>query len=121
MPGYRPRKPSGNSPFHRFSVAVWDYLFGGKFPLIDTDSVKWDRSPLGYAARATLPSAGGKGSAKSDYAGLYVPGQIYDALQWVVVQSGAAAGAYISTADNNANAPITGINWVQFSALPQWF
>lgn len=41
--------------------AVWDQLFGGKFKFIDTDSVKWDRSPTGgYAARASLPSPGGK-------------------------------------------------------------
>ena len=119
---YHPDKPSGTSRFLLFCIAVWEYLFNGKFPFIDTDTVKVERGPNGYAFKASLPTAGGKaGSVKSDYAGIYVPGQSYDALQTVVVQGGNANGEYISTANGNTNAPITGINWVQLSALPQWF
>jgi hypothetical protein len=65
MPGYQPTKPpqsSGRfSQFHFFMGAIWDMLWGGKFPLIDTDTVRWSRGPAGYAAHAAAPTAGGKG------------------------------------------------------------
>lgn len=60
MGDYRPPRPTGTSRFHLFMQAVHDRLFGGKFPFIDTDSVKWERGASGYSARASLPSAGGK-------------------------------------------------------------
>lgn len=77
----------------------------------------------GFRAHKNFQTSGGVSSKTPDanYKGLYVPGQTYNALEWVVVQAGVAAGAYISTADSNSNSPVTGINWVQFSALPQWF
>lgn len=117
-----PKKPVGTSHFILFCQAAWEYLFNGGFPFIDTDTVKVDRGPNGYAFRASLPSAGGKGgTTTSDYKGVYVQGQTYNALEWVVVQDGPKRGAFISTADGNTNDPATGIDWVQFSSLNQWF
>lgn len=117
-----PKKPVGTTHFVLFCIAIWEYLFNGNFPFIDTDTVKVERGPNGYAFKASPPGSPGQGGAtKSDYAGLYVPGQTYNALQWVDIQTGVIAGAWISTADNNTNRPETGINWVQFSYLPEFF
>lgn len=64
MPGYRPIKPpqsSGRfSQFHAFLGAIWEMLWNGGFPFVDTDTVKWDRSPTGYAAKVQAPGAAGK-------------------------------------------------------------
>ncbi len=64
---------------------------------------------------------GGTGTATNGYQGVYVAGQSYNAFEWVVVQAGPGQGAYISLVDANTNSPLTGINWVQFSSLNQWF
>lgn len=82
--------------------------------LISDNNILWQISGGTGTGNTAAPS-------QSDFQGVYVPGQTYNALDWVVVQNGTAAGSYISTADNNTNAPITGINWIQFSWLPQWF
>lgn len=57
-----PNKPSGTSHFILFCIAVWEYLFNGNFPFIDSDTVKVERGPNGYSFRANPPgAAGGKG------------------------------------------------------------
>jgi hypothetical protein len=56
---YIPPKPSGQSPRQMARRAIWDLLFGGMFPFIDTPSVKWDRGAGGYAANAKIPPSGG--------------------------------------------------------------
>lgn len=115
------KKPVGTSNFHLFLIAVWEYLFNGQFPFVDTDTVKWNRGPTGYAASAAPPGAGGNGTAaKSNFRGIYVPAS-YNTFDEVVLQGGPVAGEYISTADGNTNAPTTGINWIQVSSLTQWF
>src|ERR1017187_8327346 len=93
MNGYRPRRPSGTSQFMLFCIAVWDYLFGGKFPFIDTDTVKWDRSSNGYAARAAQPAAGGRTSnANGHIRGEYISTEDYLTDDEVSVASGANSG-----------------------------
>lgn len=58
MPGYRPPRPPENlSKLHALLAIAWDYLLGGKFPFIDTDSVKWVRTDRGYAANVQAPGA----------------------------------------------------------------
>ena len=102
---------------------IWDIHWDPKTNIfVDTPTQKFNKTPQGYVpVQQIRKTKGGGPTGQSDYAGVHVPGQSYDALQWVVVQGGNANGAYISTADKNTNAPITGINWVQLSALPQWF
>lgn len=46
---------------------------------------------------------------------LEAPSSPYMTGDMVVIQSGVSAGTYISTGDNNTNAPDTGINWVQIA------
>lgn len=127
MGKYLPPKPSvssgQHSGFHMFCEAVWDAIFGGRFPFVDTDTVKVSRSPSGYAFNAVVIGGGGTGGGQeSDFAGVYVPGQIYNSFQTVVVQgNGLGSGEYISLVDGNVNSPLTGVNWIQLSALTQWF
>jgi len=45
-----------------FCISIWEYLFNGKFPFVDTETVKVERGPNGYGFRAFPPSAGGKSS-----------------------------------------------------------
>lgn len=105
-----------------FCVAVWEYLWGGKFPFNDSDTVKVERSQSGYYFHAAAPGAAGKSSpTQSDFAGVYVNGATYNLDEWVVVQAGPVYGAYISTMDGNTNAPWTGLGWINFSSLNQWF
>lgn len=63
MPVFRPNKPASrlgpHSHFLQFCIAIWEYLFNGGFPFIDTDTVKVTRGPGGYAFQAFPPSAGG--------------------------------------------------------------
>lgn len=114
--------PFGTTPAVIYMQRVWDINWDPKVSLfVETPLLKFDKTPKGYVPVLRIPKSTGGNSLQSDYAGVYVHGQSYDALQWVVVQSGNASGAFISTADKNTNDPITGINWVQFSALPQWF
>ena len=118
-----PQRPEGNTAEASFMKWVWDCC--ARRLRIRSVPNQYDVSYddlKGVMLGIKIRPGGAKSSpVQSDYAGVYVPGQSYDALEWVVVQSGTAAGAYISTADGNSNAPITGINWVQCSALPQWF
>jgi len=122
-----PPRPVGSgsgpdSPALIYMQRIWDIHWDPKTSIfIDTPQIKFSKTPKGYLPILRIPKSTSKGGSKSDYAGIYVKGQQYDALEWVVVQNGNASGAFISTADKNTNDPITGINWVQFSALPQWF
>ena len=112
--GYRPRKPVGTSQFMLFSIAVWDYLFGGKFPFIDTDTVKWDRGPNGYAARAAQPAAGGGGSSPTlQITGEWDPGRTYKTQEVAIISMGSNAGTYvyINQAASSGNAPYAGGGW----------
>jgi hypothetical protein len=59
-------------------------------------------------------------TAKTNFQGVYTPGT-YNAMDEVVIQSGARQGEYVCLADNNTNAPTTGIDWIQVSSLNQWF
>lgn len=61
MAGYRPNRPPENvSKLHSLLAIAWDYLLGGKFPFIDTDTVRWTRTEKGYAANVPPPNAAGK-------------------------------------------------------------
>lgn len=89
------------------------------------DGVEWEITEHNLVinlANVLNGSGGGSGGGgNADFAGLYVPGQTYNAFQSVLIQTGPAAGQWISTADNNTNHPATGINWLQLSSLTQWF
>lgn len=56
---YRPRKPSKPGAL----MSVWEMLFNGKFPFIDTPTVKWNKSTTGYSARAISSPGGGAGGS----------------------------------------------------------
>ena len=117
MNTYRPRKPVGTSAAWMFFKAVWDMLWGGKFPFIDTDSVKWDRSESGYAARAALPSATGK-SAQFQITGEWDPARTYSAsvvngvtvCEVATITTGANIGTYyyINPTPSSGHAPYAG-------------
>jgi hypothetical protein len=77
----------------------------------------WDTSDIRLAQ---VRVAGGGGGGTSAFQGVYVPGAYNDGDE-VLLQGGPGAGLYYSTADNNPNAPTTGINWIQLSSLNQWF
>lgn len=47
---------------------------------------------------------------------LEAPSSPYMIGDMVIIQSGVSAGTYISSDDNNTNAPDTGINWVQIAS-----
>jgi len=52
---FRPRKPSRAGA----RLSVWEMLFGGKFPFVNTNSVKWRTIGNGYGADVVFPSSGG--------------------------------------------------------------
>ncbi len=114
---YTPRKPVGNSQFMLFCISVWDMLWNGKFPFIDTDSVKWKRSQTGYAAYAALPGTGGSGQGVSaNFTGEWDPARIYSAPQIAIISLGSNAGTYvyINAVASLGNAPYAGGGfWVQ--------
>ena|ERR1017187_6521137 len=49
-----------------------------------------------------------------NYRGLWTSGTTYNENDLVLVQTGTAAGGYISTIDSNNNDPATGIGWMQW-------
>lgn len=55
------------------------------------------------------------GSASNYFRGAWTAGVPYATNDMVVVQSGVAAGTYVSTIDNNLNDPATGQGWVQIA------
>lgn len=101
-----------------FSIAVWDLLWGGKFPFQDTDTVKWTRGPNGYAADAKASGGSGSGVIPRDYRGEYYPPADYLRGQWTEIKGGATAGAYVCTRDHPgaANPPwVNGAYWSKFA------
>ncbi len=54
-----PKRPVGNSAEAIFMQAVWDALFGGKFPLKDTADCIWDRGQQSYSPILKIRGGGG--------------------------------------------------------------
>ena len=79
---YRPRKPTGTSRKMLFFTAVWEFLWGGKFPFIDTDTVKWDRGGSGYAANVKAARGGAGGSSVAMYRLKSVQGDYITVRTW---------------------------------------
>lgn len=48
----------GDSSELRFYQAVWDVIWGGKFPFVSTDTVRWSTGQQGYWAEAARRSGG---------------------------------------------------------------
>ena len=69
-----PPRPTGTGLAAQFFQWVWDQLAAGRFPLIDTPTVKWDRNSGGYAANV-VP----KGFSGSSSKTLMYPFRIYQA------------------------------------------
>lgn len=114
---------NGDSAALIFFQKLWDIHWDPKVNIFVHDpKLKMSKTTKGYVPTLRIPVAKSTPVAQPDnYKGIYVQGASYDALEWVVVQNGPINGAFISTADGNNNAPWTGINWVQFSSLTQWF
>lgn len=53
MSPFRPRKPSKAGA----RLSVWEMLFNGKFPFVNTNSVKWRTIGNGYGADVIFPSS----------------------------------------------------------------
>ena len=121
---YRPRKPVGTSQFMLFCIAVWEMLWNGKFPFRNTDTVKVERGPGGYAFHAAQPAAaGGKsgGGSMNNFVGEYDPGRTYSAEQIVIISMGANAGTYvyINATPSSGHAPYAGGGfWMQLPMGP---
>jgi hypothetical protein len=88
--------------------------------IFDSETVKVQKTTRGLRLTAKIPPSTAGGSADENFKGVYTAGA-YNSEEWVVIQAGPGQGAYISTADGNTNDPRTGINWIQFSSLNQWF
>jgi hypothetical protein len=121
----RPRKPSPPgtpSNFYIFCGAVWELLFNGKFPFQDSDTIKWNRGPDGYSARATPPSApGGAKGIGLLFCGEWDPVRTYSAGNMVVITAGSNQGTYVYINDSptSGNAPYAGGGfWVQLPIGP---
>lgn len=52
---YTPRRPSGDDEEARFHQAVWDVLFGGQFPFVNTEQAAWSHGPQGYWPTLKVP------------------------------------------------------------------
>jgi hypothetical protein len=57
--------------------------------------------------------AGGAGGGNFNVRGLYVPGTIYNLYDAVIISAGTSTGVYWSVISSNANAPDSGIGWMQ--------
>ena len=57
-----PPRPTGTGLAAQFFQWVWDNLAAGRFPLIDTPTVKWDRNSGGYAANVVAKGVGVSGA-----------------------------------------------------------
>lgn len=81
-----PPRPTGTGLAAQFFQWVWDQLAAGRFPLIDTPTVKWDRNSGGYAANIVPRGTSATGSGSSaGFAGDYAPTKTYVANQTVRV------------------------------------
>lgn len=82
--------------------------------IFSSTTVRVEHTTRGIRLHVQIPPTSPPGpSVSSSFTGVYVPGQIYQAFEEVVIQSGPAAGTYVSTIDNNINDPSTGIGWMQ--------
>lgn len=98
-----------------FCIGVWDILWGGKFPFVDTETVKWKRGPNGYAASAKATGGGG-GLVDGHIRGEWNPDMVTSQDDIVTVSSGVNAGsyAYISETPTAGNDPTVGGGfWLQ--------
>jgi hypothetical protein len=120
MKDARPQLPSGKSPRMFFARCVWWALWGGRFPFANSDTVTVEYTAGHYYFKAK-PSRGNPSkstpSGNWNYRGMYDPAAANPYMTFDVVQygSGTSAGMYLSTIDNNNNAPDSGIGWVQVS------
>jgi len=116
MSFFRPRKPTGSTDFMVFCIAVWESLWGGKFPFIDSDTVRWNRGPNGYSAIAAATR--GAGSAALQITGEWDPGRTYSTGQVAIISLGSNAGTYvyISAGASSGHAPYAGGGY--WSQLP---
>ena len=61
--GYIPKRPVGDTAEARFMQAVWDAVWGGDFPFINTPQVQWTRGQKGYIPNVNInPGTGGAGN-----------------------------------------------------------
>jgi hypothetical protein len=60
MNDYIPPRPTGDDEESRYHQAVWDAIFGGRFPFIDQPGVcQWSRTTKGYYPVFGIPRRGG--------------------------------------------------------------
>lgn len=55
---YKPLRPFGSGESWMFFKAVWDFLWGGKFPFKNTDTVKVEWDGTNYSFKAAPPKEG---------------------------------------------------------------
>ena len=48
-----PKRPAGDNEESRYMQAIWDCVFGGKFPFVQTDKVSVASGPSGYRIEIT--------------------------------------------------------------------
>ena len=118
---YRPPRPEGESDEARYHQAVWDTLWGGKFPFKDTDTVRVDASPgSGYAIRVVLPKGNSSPPAIA-ITGEWDPNRVYSVNQIAFITMGANAGAYvyINSSPSSGHQPYAGGGWwIQWPNAP---
>ena len=60
---YIPPRPVGDSAEACYMQAVWDAIWGGALPLIDTPQIQWSRGQKGYIPNVNInPGSGGSGN-----------------------------------------------------------
>lgn len=116
-----PPKPIGSSPKWFFMRRVWDYVFGGKFPLKGVRGivVKWVEGQYEISKEdnpgiVSAPAAPGGGM---NWRGEYTqsPASAYQIYDVVKITTGTAAGVYIAVVASPDDDPDTGIGWVQIA------
>jgi len=60
--GYIPKRPVGDTAEARFMQAVWDAVWGGDFPFINTPQVQWTTGQKGYIANVQSGTSGPGGT-----------------------------------------------------------
>jgi hypothetical protein len=111
----------GQSPELLYMQKNWDIHWDPKVSIfVDTPLLKFNKTPKGYVPVLKIPPTKTGGSKTTNFQGVYTPG-IYNTYDEVIIQSGPGNGAWVCLAEGNSNDPRTGINWIQFSSLNQWF
>jgi|ERR1035437_272207 hypothetical protein len=105
---------SGNGPDSDFINRVLERLKELQFYSTATVTVEQTTRGTRFHAKPSRGASGGSGSTGLNYRGLFSSGTTYNENDLVLVQTGVAAGGYISTIDSNNNDPATGIGWVQW-------